>query len=111
MRWNGHINVEILYGNLSQRTRATVDCFTWLFFYIFCGTIVWKGIPYAWDAMMNLERSNTVLAVPTWPVKILIPIVAILFLLQGLVRTIECLVFAFTGREFHFSVENMEGNQ
>ena len=99
LRWGGHIQIEFLYIRFSPRTRAIVDCFTWTFFYLFCGVILWKGIPFTWDSISVLETSSTPFAPPIWPIKIFIPVSAVLFLLQGIVRSLEMFITAFTGQE------------
>jgi len=101
LRWGGHIQIEFLYVRLSPRKRAIIDCCTWLFFYLFCGVILWKGVPFAWESILDLERSSSPLAPPVWPVKIFIPISALLFILQGLVKTVEMVTTAITGHDFH----------
>jgi TRAP-type mannitol/chloroaromatic compound transport system permease small subunit len=100
LRWDGNINVEILYAKLSLRKRAIIDLVTWLFFYLFCGTLFVRGIPYAWNATVNFQRSNTLFGPPIWPVKILIPVAAGLLLLQGMAKTIKSATIAVTGHEF-----------
>lgn len=103
LRWDAHVNIEILYGRFSPRTKAIVDSFTWLFFYLFCFVILLKGIPFAWESVSFLERANTPFEGPVWLVKIFIPLSALLLLLQGLVKTIEKGILAITGVEISLS--------
>jgi len=101
LRWGGHIQIEFLYVRFSPRKRAIIDCFTWTFFYLFCGVILWKGIPFVLDSILAMERSSTPFAPPIWPIKLFIPISAMLFLLQGFVKSMETVITAITGQEAH----------
>ncbi|MGD8564298.1 MAG: TRAP transporter small permease subunit, partial [Desulfarculaceae bacterium] len=37
MRWGGHVNVDILYSRLSDKTRAVMDIATSFLFFLFVG--------------------------------------------------------------------------
>src|SRR5512143_1756483 len=50
LRKGVHVNVELVYGKFSPRTRAKVDLFTWLLFFFFCGLILVKGGEMAWES-------------------------------------------------------------
>jgi TRAP-type mannitol/chloroaromatic compound transport system permease small subunit len=95
----GHVNVEILYGKFSPRTRAIIDLFTWLLFFFFCGLILIKGWDMAWDSFKVRETEPTSFGPPVYPIKMTIPLGALLILLQGLARFLRSLVLAVSGRE------------
>jgi TRAP-type mannitol/chloroaromatic compound transport system permease small subunit len=95
----GHVNVDILYLRFKPRTRAMIDLFTWLLFFAFCGVILLKGGEMAWDSFMYRETDSTVFAPPIYPLKMLIPLGALLLLLQGLVKYIGDIKVAITGKE------------
>lgn len=82
----GHVNVDIFYGRMSQKRRALVDILTWPLFILFVGVLLWQGLEIAIEAIEDLERSNSVWKAPLWPTKALIPVAAVLLLLQGFVR-------------------------
>jgi len=82
----GHVNVDIFYGRLPRRRRSLIDILTWPLFLLFVGVLLWQGWDIAVEAIEDLERSNSVWKAPLWPTKALIPVAAILLLLQGLVR-------------------------
>ncbi|KAF0158090.1 MAG: tripartite AtP-independent periplasmic transporter subunit DctQ [Syntrophaceae bacterium] len=96
---NGHVNVDILYSRFEPRTRAVINLFTWLLFFAFCGVILLKGGEMAWDSFLYRETDPTVFAPPIYPLKMLIPLGALLLLLQGLVKYIGDLKVAITGKE------------
>ncbi|WP_439148589.1 TRAP transporter small permease subunit [Sulfitobacter sp.] len=82
----GHVNVDIIYGRFSPKRKALIDIATWPLFAIFVGVLLWQGYDIASEAIADLERSNSVWKAPLWPTKSLIPVAAILLLLQGVVR-------------------------
>jgi TRAP-type mannitol/chloroaromatic compound transport system permease small subunit len=95
----GHVNVEILYGKFRPRTRAIIDLFTWLLFFFFCGLILVKGWEMAWDSFIVRETEPTSFAPPVYPIKMTIPLGALLILLQGLARFFRSLAMAVSGKE------------
>jgi TRAP-type mannitol/chloroaromatic compound transport system permease small subunit len=95
----GHVNVDILYNRFTPRTRAVIDLFTWLLFFYFCGLILVKGWEMAWDSFLVRETEPTSFAPPVYPIKMMIPLGALLILLQGLAKFIRDLSLAITGKE------------
>lgn len=94
MAHDGHVNVDILYSRLSPRGRATLDIFTSVLFFIFVGTLVYFGSSLAYESMSFWERSQSAWNPPIWPVKLMIPVGAVLLLLQGLVKLIRDILTA-----------------
>jgi TRAP-type mannitol/chloroaromatic compound transport system permease small subunit len=98
MRWDGHIRMDILRGRLSSHGRAILDICTSVFIFVFCILMLWKGWEFAWNATLALERSGTVWNPPYWPVTWVLPVCAILLLLQALAKLIGDLFCAITKR-------------
>jgi TRAP-type mannitol/chloroaromatic compound transport system permease small subunit len=98
LKRGGHVNVDLLYGRFQPRTRAIIDLFTWLLFFYFCGLLLWKGGEMAWDSFVFRETDSTSFAPPLYPIKMMIPLGALLILLQGLAKFIRDLTFAVTGK-------------
>lgn len=82
----GHVNVDIFYGNFSQRRKALIDLLTWPLFAFFVGILFWEGFKLALESIHDMERSNSLWKPYFWPTKSLIPVAALLLLLQGFVR-------------------------
>jgi TRAP-type mannitol/chloroaromatic compound transport system permease small subunit len=93
------VNVDILYHRFTPRTRAVIDLFTWLLFFYFCGLLLVKGWEMAWDSFQVRETEPTSFAPPVYPIKMTIPLGALLILLQGLAKFIRDLNLAITGKE------------
>ena len=95
----GHVNVDIIYQRFKPRTRAIIDLATWLLFFAFVGVLLIKGGEMAWDSFLYRETDPTAFAPPIYPLKMLIPLGALLLLLQGLVKYIGDIKVAITGKE------------
>lgn len=104
LRWGSHVNVEVLYGRLTPRAGAILDLFTWSLFYLFCGFLLWRGGEAAWLSVSRWEHSYSVWAPPFWPLRLTIPLAAILILLQGVTKTVKDIYTAITGRKFVIEV-------
>ena len=89
LRDNAHVRVDVLYANLSPRTRATLDLVTSVFFFVFAGALAWTGYIFFSDAVEVWEVSFTEWAIQYWPVKAAIMIGAVLLILQGVARVMR----------------------
>jgi TRAP-type mannitol/chloroaromatic compound transport system permease small subunit len=99
LRKNKHVSVDIIYNRFSLRTRARLNLIGSVFFFVFCGVMLWKGIDFAWTSLSRLEPDATPWRAPLYPIKMMIPLGALLILLQGLAKFIRDLATAITGRE------------
>jgi len=95
-----HINMDVIYSRFSLRTRAILDVIGASLFFAFCGVLLWWGSGYAWDSLMRLEPCNTPFRAPLYPVKLMVPLGALLILLQGLAKFGHDLFTAITGRQY-----------
>ena len=93
----GHVNVDILYAGFSPRTKAGVNVFTWLIFFLWCGVLVWTGWIRGWDSLMIGERESTAFACPIYPVKLSLAIGGFLLFLQGVAVYARSLYTLITG--------------
>ena len=87
-----HIRTDVFYEKWSARTRATVDLLGYvLFFFPGMLFVLYAGGGEAWHAFLIGERSDWTPWRPIiWPLKAVIPITAVLMLLQGVVEVIKC---------------------
>lgn len=93
----GHVNVDIVYSRLPRRARAFCDVLTSGAFFIFAGTVLYFGASMAWDSLSRLEHSQSAWNPPLYPVKLTIPVGALLLLLQGLAKFLNDLVILVRG--------------
>ncbi len=80
-----HIRVEILYDFLPPRLRMFAKWLAFGCFLIFMITLVLQGAKMGWMSFKVREVQSGAFAIPLYPLKLLIPIAAFLFLLEGLV--------------------------
>jgi len=84
-----HVTVDVLYARLSARTRARLDRVTLVFFVLYLGALIWAGSVWAWDSIKIGETTGSPWNPPVWPVKLAIPLAALLTLLQGIANVIR----------------------
>ncbi len=89
MAHNGHVSVDILYARFPPKVKAAVDVFTSILFFLFLGVLLWFGTELAWESLERLETSQSAWDPPLYPVKLMIPLGAVLLFLQGLVKLLN----------------------
>jgi TRAP-type mannitol/chloroaromatic compound transport system permease small subunit len=97
--YGSHVNVDILQQRFGVRTRAFLDILTSFLFFGFIFVLIWKTGAMAWEAWVYDEHSESLLAVPLFPVKVVIPLGGLLILFQGLAKFIKDLKILVTGVE------------
>ncbi len=95
LRTGGHVNVDILYSRLSKKNKAALDIFTSLLFFLFCGMLLIYGGSLAWDSLSRFEHSQSAWNPPLYPAKLMIPLAALLLMLQGLAKLIRDVLILF----------------
>jgi TRAP-type mannitol/chloroaromatic compound transport system permease small subunit len=88
-RDDSHVRVDILYTRLSPRGKAACDVLTSVFFFIFTVTLLVTGWRFAMDSVGVGETSFTEWGIQYWPVKLMLPIGALLIVLQGIARLVR----------------------
>lgn len=78
-----HVRIDLVYDRLAPRTRARLDLFTFTFFFIYVGALIWVGTTLAWGSFLEGEGTGTPWNPRIWPVKFAIPLAGLLLLLQG----------------------------
>jgi TRAP-type mannitol/chloroaromatic compound transport system permease small subunit len=99
LRKREHVNVDIIYGRFGKLGQAILDIATFPFFFIFVGLMLWTGAVAALDSIRFWERSNSIFALPIWPIKLIIVVAALLMLLQGITKFIQDLAIVSKGRQ------------
>ncbi len=92
LRAGGHVRVDIFYAEASPRTKATVDLLGALLLLPVAAVLVWLSLPYAARSWAILERSQESSGLPlVFALKTLIPLFALLMVLQGVAQAIRAL--------------------
>ncbi|MSQ55220.1 MAG: TRAP transporter small permease subunit [Betaproteobacteria bacterium] len=84
-----HVRIDLLYDRLSRRSRAILDLFTFVFFLLYAGALIWVGATMGWTSFQQGEGTGTPWNPPIWPVKLAIPVAALLLLLQGIANLLR----------------------
>jgi len=93
-----HISVDIVVSRWSPKTRAILEMINSLIlFFPFMLIILLEGTYYTQESWAIKEVSYTVFAPPVYPIKTLIPLTALLLLLQGISDFLKNLIFVAKG--------------
>jgi len=84
-----HVRIDVIYDRLSPRTQVRLDLFTFLFFLIYVGALIWVGTTLAWGSFLEGEGTGTPWNPRIWPVKFAIPLAGLLLLLQGIANLLR----------------------
>ena len=84
-----HVSVDILSNRFSPRLRSLVNLITCPLFFLFVGSLIWFGTQEALRSIAVREREISTFASPLYITKSLIPIGAVLMLLQGIAKYIR----------------------
>ncbi len=98
--YKGHVSIDIIYLKFSARTRGILDVFTYIiFFFPFVIIILVQGIVYA-QLSWSMHETTGSAALPIVPeVKTIIPLTAVLLLIQGLSNFLKSIVQVIQGRD------------
>ena len=79
-----HIRVEVLYERFGSRLKLASSVLAGICFLFFIGLLVWQGYLMAEISIKGKEAIPGVFPLPLYPLKTLIPVAALLLLLQGM---------------------------
>jgi TRAP-type mannitol/chloroaromatic compound transport system permease small subunit len=93
-RIDGHVRVDILFSNYSQRAKALTDLIgIWLFLVPFSIMGIIFTVPYVQRSWQTLEMSPNPGGLPRYPIKAAIIVAFALLLLQAISLTIRHIAF------------------
>jgi len=82
--FNQHIRSDIVYARFSERGKAICDLITFPLLFMLLIIIFRQGFSMALSSTLARETTVSMFRSPIWPVKICIPLAALLMLLQTL---------------------------
>ena len=82
---DSHIRVEILYDNFPKKVKSAARWIAMVCFLCFTIALILQGYRMAWNAWTVKEKLTGAFRFPLYPLKILIPVTAFLFLLEGII--------------------------
>ena len=80
----GHVRMDIFYSRWSPKAQAAMDIATFVVFLGFIGVLLWFGTQSLLIAIELGEKSESAWRPVIWPIRLMIPLGALLMLLQGL---------------------------
>ena len=79
-----HIRIEIIYDHLPPRIKNVARWISLAAMTSFLSVLVWQTSWMGWNSLMNNEKAAGAFRIPLYPFKLLMPVLAFLFLLQGI---------------------------
>ena len=70
------VKLDVIYARFSSRKRALCDILTSVYTFSFLGVLIWKGWQAAELSLMLNQKTPTVVPIPVYPIKYLIPVCA-----------------------------------
>ena len=83
-----HINADVLYSRLGERTRAIIDLVTAPLFFLFIIVLVWQ----TWDVAVEsweMKEYTQMAGIPIYPVRMIIVVGGLLILFQGFAKFVR----------------------
>ena len=80
-----HIKIEILYDHFPPKIKRIARLLSLACLVSFLGVLVWQSSWMGWNSLMMDEKASGAFRIPLYPFKLLIPVAAFLFLIQGIV--------------------------
>jgi len=80
-----HIKVEIFYDHFSPKMKMIARWIAMVSFLSFIVALILQGSRMGWNSLIVREKLTGAFPIPLYPLKLLIPIAAFLFLLEGIV--------------------------
>ena len=82
LREGGHITTDIIYGHLSNKTRAYLDTIMFIIGGLACTVMLYFGITYTYECITSNVTDVRAVTVPKSAVFIIIPIGSLLLTIQ-----------------------------
>ena len=98
LRYNGHVNVDIVVSRLSSRKRALIDVITFPMILLICGVIIWKSGLATIEAIRFGFKYGSAWAPPMWPLRGAVALGAVLVMLQALAKLSRDISTAISGK-------------
>ena len=84
LRFKSHVGMELFFDKLSKKNQNRLEICAFLFFLLFCGTLLWTSFEEMLFSVKILETTPPPWYGPLWPIKIFLVLGVVLLLLQGI---------------------------
>ena len=105
LRVNEHVRVDLIYGNVSDKTRHWIDLLGGVFFLLpMCTILIWFTWPWFVESWTLNESSNNAGGLIRWPVKLVLPLGFGILALQGFAEIVKraCAIKGTHAHEFAY---------
>ena len=92
----GHVRVDVLYGRVSERKKATFDLISYTLTILALALLTWQLGDMTWGSWQIKERSWSLFSPPIYPLKTVFLIGVLLLLLQAIAYAYRRLRFLRT---------------
>ena len=101
IRHNAHVRVDVFYHTLSPRKKSVLEtCLYIIVFFPVTVVLLVKGAGYFWESWVLRETAWVSPWRPViYPFKAVLPVAALLIILQGMAEFTRHLVFAVKGKQ------------
>ncbi len=79
-----HIRIEIFYDHFPPLLKTIARWLSLAALVTFLGVLIWQSAWMGWNSLMMKEKAAGAFRIPLYPFKLLIPVAAFLFLLEGI---------------------------
>jgi TRAP-type mannitol/chloroaromatic compound transport system permease small subunit len=93
---NSHVSIDVFYEKFPKKFQATLDVISYsILFFPFWIIILWRGYYFAIESWAIKEKSWSAFGCPLYYAKTIIPITAMLVLIQGISVFLKKLLILF----------------
>jgi TRAP-type mannitol/chloroaromatic compound transport system permease small subunit len=93
-----HVRIDMVYAKVSPRSRAALDCFTYLFFAFYIAVMLQATAIYAYESAVLRETTMSPWDPAIYPMKVAMTVALALLLVQGTAKFIRNVCFLVTGK-------------
>ena len=84
MSKDAHIKIEVIYNMFPKNVKRIAKIVGLLSFICFMGVLVWQGAWMGQNSLSSGETAHGAFRIPLYPLKMLIPVAAVLFFIEGI---------------------------
>lgn len=95
----GHVNVDIIWGQLPPRGRALLDVLTSVFAFLFLGVLFWVSLKITINSWQIGETTMSHWKPIYYPLRTTLPVGCFLFLMQVLAKLIRDIAIVIKGED------------
>ena len=85
----GHVRMDLLLMQFSEKKQALINVITFLLTSATCVVLIIYGVKVAWQLFQDSYKTETLLRLTKWPLLLIIPFAFLLMLIESLRKTAE----------------------